>query len=62
MHLTVDRNRCNGMGLCELTAPEIFEVGDDGQAIPAGAITSANLSLVEEAVANCPTSALALLK
>jgi ferredoxin len=50
------------MGLCELTAPEIVEVGDDGQAIPAGAITSANLSLVEEAVANCPTSALALLK
>lgn len=62
MQITVDRSRCSGMGLCELTAAEIFEIGDDGQTHVVGAVTPANAALAEEAVMNCPTSALKLEK
>ena len=48
------------MGLCELRAPEIFEVGDDAQAHVIGEIVTANVAVVQEAVASCPTSALSL--
>lgn len=60
MQISVDRSRCNGMGLCELTAPDIFEVGDDGQVNVVGEVTPAEYTLAEDAVTNCPTSALAL--
>jgi ferredoxin len=30
MRVEVDRDVCVGSGTCELLAPEVFEVGDDG--------------------------------
>lgn len=62
MAVRVDRTKCSGIGMCEMTAPSVFEVGDDGQAV---AITQnppeSERSLVEEAIANCPTGALSLV-
>ena len=60
MKVTVDRVKCSGIGLCELAAPTVFEIGDDSQTHVISDVDEANLSAVEEAVSNCPTSALTL--
>ena len=61
MKVKVDRTKCSGIGLCEMTAPTVFEVGQDGQS---HAITEEPAEdqrvIVEEAVANCPTEALSI--
>ncbi|HST99691.1 MAG TPA: ferredoxin [Geodermatophilus sp.] len=61
MRVEVDRDVCVGSGTCELLAPEVFEVGDDGvvrllQPEPGQADEDA----VRDAVAQCPTGALRL--
>ena len=61
MRVEVDRELCVGSGTCELLAPEVFEVGDDGvvrvlQPEPGQADEDA----VTDAVAQCPTEALGL--
>lgn len=30
-HIELDRPRCEGHGLCEQTAPEIYRLDDDGE-------------------------------
>jgi ferredoxin len=61
MRVVVDRERCIGSGQCELLAPEVFEVGDDGVVtvlLPEpGAEQEA---AVRDAVAQCPTAALSM--
>lgn len=57
MAVRVDGTKCSGIGLCEMTAPDIFEIGDDGQAHVIGDVDS-NRDLAVEAVSNCPTSAI----
>lgn len=57
----VDRDRCLGTGTCEMIAPEVFEVGDDGVVAvvrPVGA--GDDEGAVEEAVRACPVQALTL--
>lgn len=61
MTVRVDPARCAGIGLCEISAPGVFEVGDDGQSHvidphPAGAA----LADARAAVANCPAAALSV--
>lgn len=57
--VTVNRDRCVGIGMCEVAAPNVFEVGDDGQAqVLVDEIADADLAGVREAVANCPTESL----
>lgn len=57
MAVRVDGTKCSGIGLCEMTAPGIFEIGDDGQAHVIGDADSHRESAME-AVSNCPTSAI----
>lgn len=61
MRVHVDRTRCSGIGLCEMTAPAIFEIGDDGQSrlIKADPPDS-DRRAAEDAMANCPTGALSI--
>ncbi|BAH55917.1 MULTISPECIES: ferredoxin [Rhodococcus] len=61
MRIVLDENRCSSTGMCEATAPEFFEVGDDGalhilDANPA----DCHRALIEEAVGVCPTDALSI--
>jgi ferredoxin len=61
MRVEVDRELCVGSGTCELLAPDVFEVGDDGvvrvlQPEPGQSDEDA----VRDAVAQCPTGALGL--
>ncbi len=48
------------MGLCEIAAPDIFEVGEDGQAHVLREPSDGEIALVEDAVSTCPTAALTL--
>lgn len=60
MNVSVDKTRCQGIGRCEITAPTVFAVGDDGQADVLRLPTAEDRNAVEEAVGNCPTAALTI--
>lgn len=62
VRLIIDLDRCNGTGVCVLSAPLIFDQGaQDGKAfVRDGANTEQNLQAIREAVVNCPTRALLL--
>jgi ferredoxin len=61
MKLKVDTTKCSGIGLCELTAPAVYEVGVDGQSHIVNDLPSADeMPAVEEAIAVCPNGALSI--
>jgi ferredoxin len=61
MKVAVDTAKCSGIGLCEMAAPTVFEVGDDGQAQAINPEPSEDeRDAVEQAVRECPTSALSI--
>jgi ferredoxin len=61
MTVRVDGSKCSGIGLCEMTAPAVFEVGDDGQShVTTANPIGADLVAAQEAVANCPANALSI--
>ncbi|HJX43411.1 MAG TPA: ferredoxin [Geodermatophilus sp.] len=59
MRVTADREMCVGAGQCELLAPEVFEVDDDG-AVRVLQAEPGEGTAVRDAVSLCPTGALAL--
>ncbi|OHV06881.1 ferredoxin [Mycobacterium talmoniae] len=61
MKVRVDITKCRGIGLCEVAAPAVFEVGDDGLSHAVDPQPSEQeRTAVEEAVSNCPTGALSI--
>ncbi len=61
MRIVHDESRCASLGICESVAPGVFEVGDDGQLRVLDPTPGESLRrLVAEAVAGCPTGALAI--
>ena len=58
MRIEADRDRCVGSGTCEMLAPDVFEVGDDGMV----AVLRPDVAddAVQDAVQQCPTQALRL--
>jgi ferredoxin len=61
MRIIHDESRCASLGMCEAVAPELFEVGADGELRLLDPTPGAHLrALAEEAVAACPTGALAI--
>ncbi|WP_280231125.1 ferredoxin [Nocardia cyriacigeorgica] len=62
MKVVVDRDKCAGLGICEATAPEVFEVGGNGEVVVlAESVDSDRLDIVRSAVESCPTEALRLV-
>ena len=61
LRVHVDTELCVGTGVCEATAPDLFEIGDDGIShvlkddVPAELVAAAR-----EAAESCPTRALTL--
>jgi ferredoxin len=60
MKISVDRQRCEGHGMCEAAAPEMFTLDDDGEleihhqgVVPPGLVDAA-----ADAVRLCPVAAL----
>jgi ferredoxin len=61
MKVRVGRTKCAGIGICEMTAPTVFEVGEDGQShVLREEPAAEDMAAVEEAVANCPTESLSI--
>lgn len=55
MKITVDRNKCTGLGICESLAPEVFEVNDAGDLVLlTDAVPDGCLAQVEEAIMRLP--------
>jgi ferredoxin len=61
MRVTVDRDRCEGVGMCQSMAHEFFEVDDDDvMHILDEAPGEEHRSQVRAAVESCPVLALSL--
>lgn len=60
MKVQVDLERCEGHGLCEDVAPELFEVGDEGDLVVlfTGEVPPGQETRAHEAVRVCPVGAL----
>jgi ferredoxin len=57
--VTLNRATCAGIGLCEVTAPGVFEIGDDGLAsVLEAEIDIARRAELEEAAMSCPTQSI----
>ena len=55
----IDEELCVGTGVCEATAPDLFEIGDDGIShVLVDFVPEDRLQAAREAAANCPTRAL----
>lgn len=61
MKIVVDRSLCSSIGLCEATAPDIFEIRPDGVLhILLDDIPENRRIDLEQACENCPTQALSI--
>jgi ferredoxin len=61
MRVVVDRSKCSSIGLCEATAPDIFQIGADGALeILVDDIPADRRIDLEQACENCPTQALSI--
>lgn len=61
MRIIVDRTKCSSIGLCEATAPDIFEIGPDGALkILIDPVPANRRHELEQACENCPTQALSI--
>ena len=58
MRIVVDPELCEGNGVCEKLAPEVFRVGDDDRAHVSGAPLDAFREKIELAIVRCPRQAI----
>jgi ferredoxin len=58
--VTIDRSLCNGYGVCEALAPDVFELDNDGLAALRRGVSEDEA--VREACDNCPMGAITLTK
>lgn len=59
IRLAINLDRCNGTGVCVLSAPQVFDQSNDGKVfVITGASTAENMAAIRAAVTNCPTRAL----
>lgn len=62
MKVTVDRLNCIGLGICEATAPDVFEIDDDGDLVIINEkVAPDQVDNVKAAVTRCPTEALRII-
>jgi ferredoxin len=63
MKVTVDRTRCTGLGICEAMAPDVFEVGENGDLVLlTDTVDVDGRDEARAAVEGCPTEALRLVE
>lgn len=59
-----NRSTCSGIGLCEMHAPDVFEIADDGDGrmVPkAETVDAVKRAEVEQAATSCPTASITLV-
>jgi ferredoxin len=61
MRIILDEEKCDGLGMCEAEAPDLFEVQDDGSLVILDLTPGADRrDEVEAACDACPTQALSI--
>ncbi|WP_194924343.1 ferredoxin [Catenulispora pinisilvae] len=59
--LLVDRNRCEGYGMCQQAAPDLIHLDDEDEpVIDVAELSAAHKPLANAAVRACPVAALTL--
>jgi len=58
--ISIDRSLCNGYGVCESIAPDVFELGDDGLAALRAGVSEDEA--VSEACDSCPMGAISIVQ
>ncbi len=58
--ISVDRSLCNGYGVCEALAPDVFELADDGLATVRSGLSEDEA--VHEACDACPMGAISIAR
>ncbi len=62
MKVVVDPNICMGCGICESTAPQVFQLNDDNVAIVLVDVVPPDLEAdVRQAVDDCPEQAISIV-
>jgi ferredoxin len=63
MRAAVDNHKCQAHGVCALTAPTVFEVGEsDGYSyVLVDEIPDADLTAAQSAASGCPEGAISIL-
>jgi ferredoxin len=62
-HVEVDQEACISDQVCAATAPDVFEMGDDGMAYVRDGmsdIDGADLDIARDAAAACPVDAISI--
>ena len=58
--ISIDRSVCNGYGVCEALAPDVFELGEDGIAVLRTGLSEDEA--VQEACDACPAGAISVAR
>ena len=58
--ISIDQSLCNGYGVCEALAPDVFELGDDGLATLRTSLSDDEA--VSEACDSCPMGAISIAR
>lgn len=64
MHIEADRARCEGHGLCEELAPEVYELDDDAvvELVVSGELPAALERKAQAGARACPVAALKVVE
>lgn len=61
MKVRVDRDRCQGHGVCAATAPDLFDLGDNGKSVVlVDVVAREHVDGARAAEASCPELAITL--
>lgn len=58
MRVEVDRSACVGHGQCNATAPDVYELDDEGFCLEVGAVSPGSEDDVQAGAAACPERAI----
>jgi len=60
--IVFDRSKCAGIGLCEMTSPDVFEIDSDGlMTVRIEAVDASRRAEMEEAAMSCPTQSITIV-
>jgi ferredoxin len=60
--IVFDRSKCATMGLCEMVAPDVFHVDDDGvMTVLSEIVEATRRTQMEEVAMGCPTQSLRIV-
>jgi len=60
--ITIDKDACLGCGACEGTAPDYFELDDEGKAKVKKQYEEEDKDIIQEATDGCPVQAIEIVE